>query len=66
MRVLSNDMYFSFLSFCFFYYYYYKDGFSANTVQVGKALAGQWFDVEEYFNEFQKQLKSTGDLNRIE
>ena len=53
-------MYFSFL------FFYYKDGFSANTIQVGKALAGQWFDVEEYFNEFQKQLKSTGDLNRIE
>ena len=42
-----------------------KDAVFPNTILVGDALAGKWFDVEKYFNEFQKRLNSTGDPNKI-
>ena len=50
----------------FLFFYPLKDAVFPNTILVGDALAGEWFDVEKYFNEFQKRLNSTGNPNKID
>ena len=60
-----------FSKFCFYVYFHLFffvkaiDYIFSNVILVGKALAGQWLDVEKYFNEFEEQFKSTLHPNKI-